>query len=79
MIRTLVVVSVLLVLVVLVFSVPLSAVPQDKVTICHYPPGNPANVHEITISWNAWPAHEAHGDVIAPEVGGCSVEGIGPQ
>jgi hypothetical protein len=37
----------------------------DKVTICHYPPGNPANVQEITISQNAWSAHESHhGDFI---------------
>jgi hypothetical protein len=36
-----------------------------KITICYYPPGNPANVQEITISENAWPAHDAHnGDFI---------------
>ena len=34
----------------------------DKVTICHIPPGNPANAHEITISVNALAAHMAHGD-----------------
>jgi hypothetical protein len=33
-----------------------------KITICHIPPGNPANAHTITISINAWPAHQAHGD-----------------
>ncbi|MTI37934.1 hypothetical protein, partial [Fulvivirga lutimaris] len=33
-----------------------------KITICHYPPGNPENVQTIEISENAWPAHEAHGD-----------------
>ncbi len=33
-----------------------------KVTICHIPPGNPANAHSITISINALPAHLAHGD-----------------
>lgn len=32
------------------------------ITICHVPPGNPANCHEITISINALPAHLAHGD-----------------
>ena len=38
---------------------------SDKITICHYPPGNPANVQEITISENAWSAHDAHdGDFI---------------
>lgn len=40
----------------------------EKITICHIPPGNPDNAHAITISVNAWPAHEAHGDVI----GDCS-------
>lgn len=33
-----------------------------KVTICHIPPGNPGNAHEITVSVNALPAHLAHGD-----------------
>jgi hypothetical protein len=38
---------------------------EGKITICHYPPGNPANVQEITISKNAWSAHDAHdGDFI---------------
>lgn len=36
--------------------------PPAKVTICHIPPGNPANAHTITISANALPAHLAHGD-----------------
>lgn len=38
-----------------------------KITICHVPPGNPANAHSITISANAWPAHQAHGD----QLGAC--------
>lgn len=33
-----------------------------KVTICHVPPGNPENAHEITVSVFALPAHWAHGD-----------------
>ncbi|MFC1745538.1 Ig-like domain-containing protein [Candidatus Riflebacteria bacterium] len=32
------------------------------ITICHVPPGNPANRHTITIAESAWSAHEAHGD-----------------
>jgi hypothetical protein len=40
----------------------------DKITICHIPPGNPENAHSIEIDIHAWPAHEAHGDVI----GDCS-------
>jgi hypothetical protein len=37
-----------------------------KVTICHVPPGNPANAHTITVSENAVPAHLAHGDYLGP-------------
>jgi hypothetical protein len=42
-------------------------------TICHIPPGNPANAHEITVSENAVYAHVMHGDTIGPC--GCSGEG----
>lgn len=42
---------------------------SDKVTICHIPPGNPANAHEITVDSSAVPAHLAHGD----NVGVCGV------
>ena len=34
-----------------------------KVTICHIPPGNPANFHTIKVSQNAYSAHLAHGDL----------------
>ncbi|MBI2339437.1 MAG: PQQ-binding-like beta-propeller repeat protein [Deltaproteobacteria bacterium] len=39
-------------------------IPDDnpKVTICHIPPGNPANAHTIEIAASAWPAHLEHGD-----------------
>jgi hypothetical protein len=37
---------------------------SKKVTICHVPPGNPANAHTITVSENAVPAHLAHGDYL---------------
>lgn len=40
---------------------------NHKVVVCHIPPGNPANAHDITISVNALPAHLAHGDY----EGGC--------
>ncbi|HNZ43394.1 MAG TPA: hypothetical protein PLI16_01305 [Bacteroidales bacterium] len=46
---------------------------QGWVTICHIPPGNPANAHTITISVNALPAHLAHGDF----VGSCESVGYG--
>jgi hypothetical protein len=36
---------------------------NEKVTICHIPPGNPDNRHEITVSIFAVPAHMMlHGD-----------------
>ena len=38
---------------------------NDKVDVCHYPPGNPENAHNICISHNGVPAHiREHGDVI---------------
>jgi hypothetical protein len=36
----------------------------DKVTLCHFPPGNPGNFHTISVSPSAAEAHIAnHGDV----------------
>lgn len=35
---------------------------SKKITICHVPPGNPDNCHEIKISKNALQAHLNHGD-----------------
>jgi hypothetical protein len=48
----------------MVMTTPTSvqADPDGKVTICHIPPGNPENAHEITVSVSAVPAHLAHGD-----------------
>jgi len=39
---------------------------SSTTTICHIPPGNPANNHTITIGQSAWPAHEKHGDKPIP-------------
>jgi len=40
---------------------------QKKTTICHIPPGNPANAHTICVGNAAVPAHVAnHGDSIGP-------------
>lgn len=36
---------------------------NNKVQVCHFPPGNPDNFHTITISENALSAHLGHGDV----------------
>jgi hypothetical protein len=33
-----------------------------KTTICHIPPGNPANAHTLCVGNEAVPAHLAHGD-----------------
>jgi hypothetical protein len=36
----------------------------EKVSVCHVPPGNPANEHMISISDRALDAHLAHGDYL---------------
>lgn len=33
-----------------------------KITVCHKPPGNVENCHEISVSMNALQAHLDHGD-----------------
>lgn len=43
---------------------------DGKVTICHIPPGNPANAHTITVGASAVKAHLAHGDYVGPCGGG---------
>jgi len=36
---------------------------SDMLTVCHVPPGNPDNEHEIEINGDDWPAHrDNHGD-----------------
>ncbi|HNB50581.1 MAG TPA: DUF5666 domain-containing protein [Anaerolineales bacterium] len=42
---------------------------DDKVTICHIPPGNPGNAHTITVGASAVDAHLAHGDHLGPCTG----------
>ncbi|HSM58468.1 MAG TPA: FecR domain-containing protein [Candidatus Sulfomarinibacteraceae bacterium] len=39
---------------------------SGQVTICHRPPGNPANAHTITVGEPAVDAHLAHGDTLGP-------------
>ena len=43
---------------------PRACDPSDtkKTTVCHIPPGNPANEHTICVGNAAVPAHLAHGD-----------------
>ncbi|HEC85535.1 MAG TPA: VCBS repeat-containing protein [Thioploca sp.] len=45
---------------------------DQKVTICHIPPGNPSAAHTITISVNALQTHIDHGDTegACPDSGG---------
>ena len=35
---------------------------EEKVLICHVPPGNPENVQTIAVGVSALPAHRPHGD-----------------
>ena len=48
------------------------AAEAGKQAICHFPPGNPANFHTITISDNAVDKHVAkHGDLIGSCLANC--------
>lgn len=65
--RTLAVVSVLAVVLSLA---PLVAAGQDKVVICHVPPGNPDAAHTITVGAPAVEEHMGeHGDTMGPCAG----------
>lgn len=44
---------------------------MGKITICHIPPGNPANAHTITVGLPALKAHTKHGDTL----GACGGDG----
>ena len=48
---------------------------NDKVEICHFPPGNPGNYQTITISASALAAHLAHGDFPGPCFNDCRLFG----
>ena len=49
----------------------MTSTAEAKVTICHRT-GSDSNPYvEITVSQNALPAHEAHGDIIPAPAGGC--------
>lgn len=39
---------------------------QQKVTICHVPPGNPSKAHTLTLPQAAVRAHLDHGDTLGP-------------
>ncbi len=40
---------------------------HQKITICHVPPGNPANKHTLHIAFSAWAAHKAHVNLTGPD------------
>ncbi len=44
---------------------------EKKVTVCHVPPGNPANAHTISVGESAVTAHLAHGDQVGECPTGC--------
>jgi hypothetical protein len=56
--------GILLAVVAISGAVSASAGGAGKVDVCHIPPGNPENAHIINVSWNAVPAHLAHGDTL---------------
>ena len=62
-------------------SISASWYTSGKITICHVPPGNPANHHTIEVSQNALQAHLDHGDFIgwcdSKEAGWIKEEGVG--
>jgi hypothetical protein len=49
-----------------------AAQAEKKVTLCHVPPGNPAQGQTISVAEAAVSAHLAHGDQTGPCAGGCS-------
>ena len=61
-------------IIIIVSFVSIAYAGKKKVTICHYPPGNPNNSHTITVSEKALRAHLAHGDVIGECPTGCQAD-----
>lgn len=45
-------------------ALPAQTARDPKVTICHVPPGNPENAHEITVAQASLKAHFPHGDTL---------------
>ena len=52
---------------------------NGKITLCHVPPGNPANAHTITVGGPAWNGHRNHkGDYLGPCQGAGGPDGGTP-
>ena len=47
---------------------------EKKVSICHRPPGNPANSHTISVGESATAAHLKHGDQLGECPRGCQLD-----
>jgi hypothetical protein len=58
------------------YAVVVEPAPEQKVTICHKS-GNTTQTLEIPMS--AWPAHQAHGDVLGPCPTQKPIENGGPE
>ena len=61
----------------LLFAASAAMAAQDKVDICHIPPGNPSAAHVISVGESAVPAHQAHGDFVAGGVSECLCSCLG--
>jgi len=46
---------------------------NSQVTLCHIPPGNPANHHTITVGENAVENHLNHGDLLGSCLSNCDI------
>jgi hypothetical protein len=59
---------------------PRACTPDEtwKTTVCHIPPGNPANKHTICVGTPAVPAHLAHGDFLGSCCAGVTDDGGTP-
>ena len=47
---------------------------EEKIALCHYPPGNPNNPQNIVVGEAALKAHLRHGDLIGACPAGCQVD-----
>jgi hypothetical protein len=52
---------------------------QEKVAVCHIPPGNPANARTLMLPQPAVKAHLGHGDTLGACSGGGTGRGGGSQ
>ena len=43
---------------------PCPECPDPKITICHFPPGNPNNPQTLSVAASSLPAHYSHGDIL---------------